>query len=53
MAEVEGSGEVGAVEKFIDNIWLLLGIGVVVPTLIFTVWGIYEIMTLPYLPLVK
>ncbi len=49
----EGSEEYGAGQKFYDNIWLLLGIGIVVPTLLFTVWGLYEVYTLPYLPIVK
>ncbi len=40
-------------EKLYDNIWLLLAVGIVLPTLVFTVWGIYEVMTLPYLPIVK
>ena len=49
----EGSEEYGAGQKFYDNIWLLLGIGIVVPTMLFTVWGLYEVYTLPYLPIVK
>ncbi len=49
----EGSEEYSAVQKFYDNIWLLLGIGIVLPTMLFTVWGLYEVYTLPYLPIVK
>ena len=47
------SNEVPAPERFYDNIWLLLGIGIVLPTVLFTVWGAIEIMMLPSLPLVK
>lgn len=39
-------------QVFMDNILLLLVLGVVVPTLIYTVWGLYEIFSLPTLPLV-
>jgi len=40
-------------KKLYDNVWLLLAIGIVLPTLIFTVWGLIEIVNLPYLPMVK
>jgi len=49
----EGNEEYGACQKFYDNIWLLLGLGIVVPTLIFTVWGLIEVFNVPYLPIVK
>lgn len=39
-------------QVFMDNIILLLVLGIVVPTLIYTVWGLYEIFSLPSLPLV-
>lgn len=48
----DGNGD-SAGMKFYNNIWLLLGIGIVLPTLLFTVWGLYEVATTPYLPLVK
>jgi len=34
-----------------DNIYLLLVLGIVVPTLIYTVWGLIEIMQTPNLPI--
>lgn len=39
-------------QVFMDNIILLLVLGIVVPTLVYTVWGLYEIFTLPALPIV-
>ena len=48
----DGSGD-SAGMKFYNNIWLLLVLGIVVPTLLFTVWGLYEVATTPYLHLVK
>lgn len=43
-------GPVPAWQVFYDNIWLLLILGVVVPTLVYTVWGLIEIMMVPKLP---
>ncbi len=37
-------------QVFYDNIWLLLILGVVVPTLVYTVWGLIEVMMVPPLP---
>jgi len=37
-------------QVFYDNIWLLLILGVVLPTLVYTVWGLIEVMTVPPLP---
>jgi hypothetical protein len=34
-------------QKLMDNPWLLLVLGVVVPTLSYTVWGLIEMMSLP------
>lgn len=50
MAERE-DGPITAGQKFLDNIFLLLLIGIVVPTLIYTVWGLIEIMNVPKLPI--
>lgn len=39
-------------QAFYDNIGLLLFLGIVVPTVIYTVWGLIDVMTVPALPLV-
>lgn len=39
-------------QSFYDNYFLLLLIGIVVPTIIYTVWGLYDIYTIPTLPVV-
>jgi hypothetical protein len=36
-----------ALQKLMDNPWLLLVLGVVVPTLSYTVWGWIELWLLP------
>lgn len=46
----EKEGPVPAWQVLYDNIWLLLILGVVVPTLVYTVWGLIEIMMVPQLP---
>lgn len=33
--------------KLMDNPWLLLALGLIVPILSYTVWGLIEIMTMP------
>ncbi len=34
-------------QKLLDNPFLLLFIGVLVPMLVYTVWGVVDILTLP------
>ena len=35
------------IQKLMDNMWLLLVLGVLVPTLSYTVWGWVELWILP------
>ncbi len=35
------------IQKLMDNPWLLLVLGVVIPTLSYTVWGWIEVWTTP------
>ncbi|MBI5561623.1 MAG: hypothetical protein HY894_02030 [Deltaproteobacteria bacterium] len=48
----KSTGPIPGWQKFMDNIFLLLALGVVIPTLIYTVWGLWEIMNIPRLPIV-
>lgn len=34
-------------QKLLDNSWLLMVIGVVSPTVLYTLWGIVDIMNTP------
>jgi len=43
-------GPIPAWQVFYDNMWLLLILGVVVPTLVYTVWGLIEVTMVPPLP---
>ena len=35
------------IQKLMDNPWLLLVLGIVIPTLSYTVWGWIEVMSTP------
>jgi hypothetical protein len=47
----ERAEEVPAGQKFYDNIFLLLLLGVLVTGVVYVGWGIWEILTLPSAPL--
>lgn len=32
-------------QRFLDNIWLLLVLGILIPTISYTLWGIIEFLT--------
>ncbi|MCC6276171.1 MAG: hypothetical protein IT569_09965 [Leptospiraceae bacterium] len=34
-------------QKLMDNTWLLLALGIVIPTVSYTVWGTIELLNLP------
>jgi hypothetical protein len=42
-----------AFQQILENPFLLLFIGVALPTVLYTVWGIMEIVTIPISPLGK
>ena len=51
--EITGAEEnvrVPVMQKILDNPFLLLFIGVVVPTVFYIVWGIMELVTIPVAP---
>ena len=51
--EITGTEEnvlVPVMQKILDNPFLLLVVGVVVPTVFYIVWGIMELVTIPVAP---
>jgi hypothetical protein len=34
-------------QRFFDNVFLLLGLGIVIMVVLYTGWGLWEILTLP------
>lgn len=35
------------IQRLMDNTWLLLALGVIIPTVSFTLWAWYELYNLP------
>ncbi len=46
----EQSERIPAMQSLMDNPFLLLFIGVAMPTVFYLIWGIMEIVTLPIAP---
>ena len=40
-------GEVPLLQRLLDNLWLLLAIGVLVPGLLYLGWGLWDLAELP------
>ncbi|HEY7682710.1 MAG TPA: hypothetical protein VH879_08715 [Gemmatimonadales bacterium] len=47
----DDGGPVPPGQRFFDNIFLLLVLGVLIVTVVYTGWGLWEIMTLSRAPL--
>ena len=48
MTEVSGKEErVPTMQKILDNPFLLLFLGVVIPTVLYVIWGVVEIVQIP------
>lgn len=47
MTAPEKTESVPAMQRILDNPFLLLFIGVTMPTVIYTIWGIMEVSQLP------
>lgn len=45
--EPAGSEEVPLMQKILDNHFLLLFLGVAVPTVLYIVWGVIEVAQIP------
>jgi len=50
ISEMEENVRVPTMQRILDNPFLLLFIGVVVPTVFYVIWGIMEIITIPLAP---
>lgn len=48
-----GEERIPAFQHILENPFLLLFLGIAVPTVIYTVWGIMEILSVPITPLAK
>ena len=43
----DGNERVPAMQRALDNPFLLLFLGVMVPMVLYTAWGVFDILTLP------
>ena len=50
VSSTEENERIPTMQRIIDNPFLLLFIGVVVPTVFYVLWGIMEIVTIPLAP---
>ncbi len=41
------TGKVPLVQQLLDNPFLLLFLGVLIPMLVYTLWGVIDILTIP------
>jgi hypothetical protein len=46
-APAETEGDIPVMQKILDNPFLLLFLGVVMPTVFYIIWGVMEIVTIP------
>jgi len=46
-AQHDSDTDIPAMQKILDNPFLLLFLGVMFPTLLYIVWGVMEIITIP------
>jgi hypothetical protein len=44
---MEEEEKIHPLQKFMDNIWLLLILGLAIPFLSYTLWGLIELLTIP------
>lgn len=43
-------GEIPFLQRLLDNMWLLLLLGFLSPTIIYTVWGVMDVIAIPPAP---
>lgn len=41
------TGDVPLIQQLLDNPFLLLFLGVLIPMLVYTLWGVIDILTIP------
>ena len=46
----ESSGNIPFMQRLLDSPFVLLALGVLVPTVLYTVWGVVEVLSIPMAP---
>jgi hypothetical protein len=49
----EGGEPIPAMQQLLDNPFALLFLGIAMPTVLYIVWGVMEILTVPISPLAR
>jgi hypothetical protein len=47
MNDDDATGKVPLIQQLLDNPFLLLFIGVLIPMVVYTLWGVIDILTVP------
>lgn len=51
--DADDEGPIPALQQILENPFLLLFLGVALPTVLYIVWGVMEIVSIPISPLAK
>jgi len=49
-AETPKKGDIPAMQQILDNPFLLLFLGVTIPTVLYIIWGVMEVASVPIAP---
>jgi hypothetical protein len=47
MTDDDAAGKVPLIQQLLDNPFLLLFLGVLIPMVVYTLWGVIDILTIP------
>ncbi len=47
MSDDDQTGKVPLIQQLLDNPFLLLFLGVLIPMVVYTLWGVIDILTIP------
>jgi len=50
MSESTNSASPHVMQRMLDNNWLMLALGVLTPTVIYTLWGLWTVINIPVAP---
>jgi hypothetical protein len=48
MSEQKNDEQIPAMQKLLDSPFILTAIGIILPTIFYTVWGVVEVLLLPH-----
>ena len=47
MSEQKDDEQIPALQRLLDSPFILLALGIIIPTVFYTVWGVVEVLMLP------